>query len=242
MIKNVLMNKNGSIFYVKDITKDYHCQFGFFKKQDLKKKNGSLIKTNKGYEFTLVKASFIDSYKKIKRDAQIISPKDIGVILSYTGINKNSVVVDAGAGSGALCCMLAHVAKKVITYDIREDFIKVVEENKKSLNLKNLIIKHKNLYEGIDEKDVDLIVLDLPEPWNTLEPAAALKPGGFLVSYSPSIPQTIDFVNAINCHKNFCHLKTIELIEREWEIQERRVRPKTQMIGHTGFLSFCRRI
>ena len=238
----VLMNKLGKRFLVKDISKDMHTQFGYFKKEDLKAKNGR-IKTNTGKEFAIFDAYFIDLHKKIKRDAQIIPLKDIGLIVSETGVNKKSKVVDAGSGSGALACFLANIAKEVTTYEIREDFIEIVKNNIKFLNLKNVKIKNKNVYDGIDEKNVDLVTLDLPEPWKALESAEkALKPGGFLVSYSPTIPQVMDFVNEVRKNDNFAYLKTSEIIEREWEVEERKVRPRSQAIGHSGFLSFARKI
>ena len=238
----VLMNKLGKRFLVKDTTKDMHTQFGYFKKEDLKAKNGR-IKTNTGKEFAIFDAYFIDLHKKIKRDAQIIPLKDIGLIVSETGVNKKSRVVDAGSGSGALACFLANIAKEVITYEIREDFIEIVKNNIKFLNIKNIKIKNKNIYDGIDEKNVDLVVLDLPEPWKALESAEkSLKAGGFLVSYSPTIPQVMDFVNYVRKNENFAYLKTSEIIEREWEVEERKVRPRSQAIGHSGFLSFVRKI
>lgn len=242
-IKKILINNFGRKFYIKDTNKDLHTQFGFIKATDLKKKDGSKLLSNTKEEFTILTPYFIDIYHKIKRSAQIISLKDIGQIISETGVNKNSKIVDAGAGSGALACFLANITKEVTTYDIRQDFIKIVEENKELLNLKNLKIKNKNIYEGIDEKNIDLITLDLPEPWKALDSANnALKIGGFLVSYSPSIPQVIDFVNAVNKNKNFIHIKTMEIIEREWEVNQRIVRPKTTQVVHTGFLSFARKI
>ena len=238
----VLMNKLGKRFLVKDTSKDMHTQFGYFKKADLKAKSGR-IKTNTGKEFAIFDAYFIDLHKKIKRDAQIIPLKDIGLIVSETGVNKKSKVVDAGSGSGALACFLANIAKEVTTYEIREDFIEIVKNNIKFLNLKNVKIKNKNVYDGIDEKNVDLVTLDLPEPWKALESAEkALKPGGFLVSYSPTIPQVMDFVNEVRKNDNFAYLKTSEIIEREWEVEERKVRPRSQAIGHSGFLSFVRKI
>ena len=238
----VLMNKLGKRFLVKDTTKDMHTQFGYFKKEDLKAKSGR-IKTNTGKEFAIFDAYFIDLHKKIKRGAQIIPLKDIGLIVSETGVNKKSKVVDAGSGSGALACFLANIAKEVTTYEIREDFIEIVKNNIKFLNLKNVKIKNKNVYDGIDEKNVDLVTLDLPEPWKALESAEkALKPGGFLVSYSPTIPQVMDFVNEVRKNDNFAYLKTSEIIEREWEVEERKVRPRSQAIGHSGFLSFARKI
>ncbi|MEK6868976.1 MAG: methyltransferase domain-containing protein [Nanoarchaeota archaeon] len=237
----VLISKNDK-FLVKDTSKDYHTKYGFFKKEDLKK-SGKAIKTNTGKEFSIFNPYFIDLYKKIKRDAQIIPLKDIGLILAETGINNKSKIVDAGAGSGALCCFLANIAKEVTTYDIREDFIEIVKHNIDYLKLKNVKIKNKNIYDGIDEQNVDLIVLDLPEPWNAIEAAKkALKIGGFLVSYSPTIPQTADFINKINNDNDFAHIKTSEIIEREWEVDGRKVRPKSQQIGHSGFVSFVRRI
>ena len=238
----VLINKQDK-FLVKDQDKDFHTEYGFFKKEDLKKKTGSNIISNTGKEFTVFNPYFIDLYRKIKRNAQIIPLKDIGLIIAETGIGNNSKVADAGAGSGALCCFLANIVKEVTTYEIREDFIKIVEKNIDFLNLKNIKIKNKNIYDGIDEKNVDLVLLDLPEPWKAIDAAKkALKIGGFLVSYSPSIPQSADFVNEINKDENFVHIKTSEIIEREWEIDGRKIRPRSQQIGHSGFISFARRI
>lgn len=238
----VLINKYDK-FLIKDLNKDFHTKYGFFKKEDLKKKTGSKLVSNTKKEFTVFDPYFIDLYKKIKRDAQIIPLKDIGLIVAETGINSSSEVIDAGSGSGALCCFLANIVKEVTTYEIREDFIKIVKHNIDFLSLKNVKIKNKDIYEGIDEKNIDLVVLDLPEPWKAIESAKkALKIGGFLVSYSPSVPQTADFVNEINKNESFVHVKTSEIIEREWEINGRKVRPRSQQIGHSGFISFARRI
>jgi tRNA (adenine57-N1/adenine58-N1)-methyltransferase len=243
MTHKILIGPEGKKFYLKDISQDFHCQFGLIKKEDLKKKDGSIVKTNTGKELTIFTSSFIDSYKRIKRGAQIITRKDAAMIIAETGINQNSKVVDSGAGSGALSCLLANICKEVTTYELREDFTKIVEKNKEFLNLKNLKIKNKNIYEGITEKNIDLITLDLPEPWLAIEPAKkALKVGGFIVNYSPTIPQVMDFVSKINKENGLIHLKTMELIQREWEVQDRKVRPKTTQTVHTGFLTFCRKI
>jgi len=239
----ILTTKEGKSFFIKDTSKDFHCQFGLIKAKDLKKKDGSVIKTNTKKELTIFTPSFIDTYKKIKRAPQIITRKDAAMIIAETGINKESKIVDAGAGSGALAIFLANICKEVTTYEIRKDFIKIVKKNKELLDLKNLKIKNKDIYKGIEEKNIDLITLDLPEPWKAIEPAKkALKPGGFLVNYSPTIPQVMDFIKQVNKDNNLTHIKTIELIQREWEIDQRKVRPKTTQTVHTGFLSFVRKI
>jgi tRNA (adenine57-N1/adenine58-N1)-methyltransferase len=242
-MKKILYAKEGKKFFVDDTTKDYHCQFGVVKKADLRKKAGTKVKTNMKKELTILDAGFMDQYRRIKRGAQIVSFKDIGAILAYTGIDKKSIAVDAGAGSGALAAFLAHICKEVTTYEIRDDFIKIVKTNKTNLDLKNLKIKKKNIFRGIDEKDVDLITLDLPDPWNAIGVAEkALKVGGYIVSYSPTVPQVADFVNIIKKKPDLMHQRTIELIKREWEVEERKVRPMTTQNVHTGFLTFVRKI
>ena len=243
MTKWMFFTKKGKRFFTND-EKDLHTQYGYIKEKDIKdSKPGDELESNTGTKMYKTKPSFIDIHSRIKRGAQIIPLKDIGMILTETGINSKSKIVDAGAGSGGLACFLANIAKEVTTYDIREDFIKIVEKNKKLLNLKNLTIKKGSVYEKIDEKNVDLITLDLPEPWQAVENACkALKTGGFIVSYSPCIPQVMDFVSEVKKNKSLLFLKTIEIIERQWDIDQRKVRPKTQTIGHSGFMTFVRKV
>ena len=242
-IIKILITRQGKKFYAKNLDEDLHTQYGFIKKDDLKKaKDGDLLKSNTNKEFLVFTPSFIDLYRKIKRDAQIIPLKDIGLIIAETGISKESRVLDAGSGSGALACFLASIAKEVVTYEIRHDFIEIVKENVDFLKLKNLKLKNKNIYNEIDDRNFDVVILDLPEPWNALDNCSkALKIAGFLVSYSPSVPQVADFVNVIRKNESFVYLKTVEITEREWEVEERRVRPKSKGIGHSGFLSFARK-
>jgi len=137
-IKKILVAEEGKIFYVRDLSKDYHCQFGFIKKEDLKKKDGSTVTTNTVKKLQILSPSFIDKYSRIKRLPQIIPLKDIGSIVATTGVNKNSKVVDAGTGSGALSFFLANIVKEVTSYEIRKDFIKIAEENIEQLQLKNV--------------------------------------------------------------------------------------------------------
>lgn len=244
MEKKILMTKTGKKFFVKNLEEDFHTQYGYVAAAVLKKaKAGSKILTNTGVELFVAEPQFIDIYQKIARGPQIIAPKDIGAIIAETGIGKKSVVVDAGGGSGALTFFLANICKKVVTYEIREDFFALLKKNKEFLGLKNVLVKNKSVYDGIDEKKVDVITLDLPEPWNAVAHAEkALVAGGFLISYSPSIPQIADFVAAVKKTEKLVILKVKEVIERKWEVEERKIRPFTQMLGHTGFLVVCRKV
>ena len=170
---------------------------------------------------------------------------DVGLIIAETGLEPNWKIVDAGAGSGALCCHLANLVPKgkVYTYDVRDDHLAVAQENIKFFGFKNIIAKKLSVYDKIPHKNMDLITLDVPEPWMALEHAfKALKPGGFVVSYSPCMPQVSDFVEAVRKIDGLSYIKTVELIHREWECIGRKQRPKTQQLGHSGFISFVRKV
>jgi len=84
-------------------------------------------------------------------------------------------------------------------------------------------------------------LLDVPSPWDVIKHMDKIKAGGYIVNYSPTIPQVMDFVNSLS--EDLFHVKTIELVQREWEVTGRKVRPKTfQELGHSGFLSFVRKL
>lgn len=228
-------------FYVEDTSKDFATQYGTIKKADLKK--SGTITSSQNKEFNIFDATFIDDYMRIKRAPQIIPLKDIGFIIASTGIGPESTVVEGGAGSGALGIMLARLCKKVYSYEIEPKHLEVVKENIKTLGIKNLTVKNKSMYDKIDEKNVDLVCFDLPAPWEAIDAASkALKHGGFIISYSPTIIQTSDFVNAMLERDEFVHVKTVEMIERPWEVDKRKVRPRSKTIIHSGFITLGRKI
>jgi len=193
-----------------------------------------------------MKDNFVDLIKKAKRGPQVILLKDAAIIAAYSGLESGKLVVDAGTGSGWLAAYLAKIVAptgKVITYERREEFIKLAKENFKLLKIKNIKIKNKDIYEGISEKNVDLITLDLQEPWRVIPFAEkSLKIGGFLVVYSPQITQAIEFANKVNESRSLRFEKSIELLERSWKIKGKIARPEFHMLGHTGFISFARKI
>jgi len=239
-LERILYSEN-RIFYVPSIEKDFHTQYGFVKKNDLKKKSG-IVKTNLGKKFFIMIPNYRDFFDKLLRGPQIITLKDIGLIAFETGINKESIVVDAGTGSGALALMLSLISKRVISYEIRKEFYNLALKNRELFGIKNLILKNKDL-KHISERNVDVIVLDMPQPWDYIaECVNALKVGGYLVTYLPNVSQVMKNIEEQTKFKNLIHIKTIESFYREWLINEKQSRPKTEMLGHTGFITISRRI
>ncbi len=215
---------------------DLHIFQGVVKEKDIK--NG-IIETHLGKRLIVFDASFVDKLEKIKRGPAILTKKDIGEIISYTGINSKSKVVDAGAGCGVLAAYFAGISKNVVSYEKNKEFYELAKKNIEFLNVR-VKLKNKDIYEDIDEKNLDLITLDLLEPWKAVKNARkSLKCGGFLVCYLTNINQMNILFKEL---KGFYVERVIETIEREWIVDDIKVRPKNTGILHTGFLLFARRI
>jgi len=238
-MKVLIHLKEGTKYLVKEPNRDFHTNQGMIKAADLAKEGK--ISSSTGEIFACFKPGYSDLWENLKRGPQILLQKDIGLIISKTGINKASKVVDAGGGSGSLCLSLANICKQVVVYETNPDNIKIIQKNQEVFGIMNLSIKQKDVSLGISEKNLDLITLDLPEPWKAIETAqSALKIGGHLVIYLPNLNQLKMFVDAVK--GTDIHINEItELIKRDWKIDERIMRPEFQMLGHTGFLTFCRR-
>ncbi|MFH1917181.1 MAG: methyltransferase domain-containing protein [Nanoarchaeota archaeon] len=240
-MKKALISTDGSHFLV-DTDKDFHCRDGMISK-DVIAKEGKFTAKN-GVTFHIFDASFTDLFLHLKRGAQIVLPKDIGTIIAESGINKHSIVIDAGTGSGALTSYLALHAKKVYTFDNRKEHIEVAAKNFTLFGLKNIVAKEHDMYaEDVPVKNADLVTLDLTEPWRAVPHIEkAMKPGGFLIAYNPQISQAITLVNSLKENKGFMVIKVLENMQREWEIDGHISRPRFNQIAHTGFLTIARKI
>ena len=182
------------------------------------------------------------TYRKLKRGPQVILPKDIGIIIAYAGIDKSSICVDAGTGSGWLAVSLARLCRHVYSYDLRVDFLKIAEYNVNYLGLDNVTLENGDITKRINEKDVDLVTLDLPNSEKALRNAKkALKPGGTVVGYLPHVEQVKTFVMKLNS-LGFIDVHTIEVIVRDYLVRkESGVRPTNTGLWHTAYLVFARK-
>jgi tRNA (adenine57-N1/adenine58-N1)-methyltransferase catalytic subunit len=226
-------------WYVRDTSRDFHGGGMIIKKEQLKP---GKVKVGNN-EFFIIESSFLDEYKGIKRDAQIITRKDLGFIIGFCGLTKDSVIVESGVGSGAATVLFAKLCKKVYSYEIEQSNIDVAKENLARLKIKNAVVAKGDFYNAkiVKVKNADFVLLDLPEPWKALETAKkCVKLGGYIVAYTPSITQAAKFTNTLP--EGMLHERTTEIIDRDWKIKGDAVRPMTADIGHTAFLTIVRRI
>jgi tRNA (adenine57-N1/adenine58-N1)-methyltransferase len=102
-------------------------------------------------------------------------------------------------------------------------------------------LKEGDITAGIEEKDVDAVILDLATPWLVVPHAyTALKGSGILVSFSPTIDQVVKVVEALAEH-GFVGVETVETLMRFMQVKRGKTRPQTVMTGHTGYLTFARK-
>ena len=247
--KVLLIDRRGKRYLVTVEEREFHTDLGILNLGELLEKNyGETIVSHKGEEFRILRPSIRDYIEKMKRGPQIVHPKDAGIIITYAGISPGDLVVEAGVGSGALTIYLANAVGptgKVVSYEVREDFARIAEKNIAGIGFDDRVeIKLRDIYEGIEERDVDHIVLDLPQPERVLPHAVeALKPGGFFVAYTPCANQVHRFYKALEEYReHFYRPQTVDVLVMEHEVKKECFRPRTMNLLHTGYITFLRKL
>ena len=226
------MDERGKKYLIKE-DREFQTDLGIIKKEQMERATiGDTIITHLNKEF------------------KILIQKDIGTVLARTGLGSGDRVIDAGTGAGAIALNFGNVVGekgKVFTYEIREDFAEVAKKNIDDFGIKNIEVKNQNIKDGIDEEEIDLVFLDLvfldlPKPFEIFEDVKkALRLGGWLAVYAPYIDQA-ETAYRIAKKLGFRDLTILETLEREMEIRPQGTRPKTRMVGHSGYLVFARKL
>lgn len=222
----------------------FHSEFGvtdvsvLLENEDLEK-----VTSHMGQEFSVVTPRSPDFFRHSKRTGAPMIPKDIGLIMAHAGVCSSDNVLEAGTGSGSLAIYLGFVAKRVLSYEIREEFAKVARDNIAKAGLSNVEIRCGDLVEAlpsISEK-FDVIILDMGGSEKAVNGCfEKLQNGGFLVTYSPFLEQAAEIRQEIE-KLDFFDCRTYECFEREISFSSRGTRPSTIPVGHTGYLTFARK-
>jgi len=241
----MILDKRGKKYILKP-GEEFQSDLGIIKAETLDNAEiGDTIESHLNHTFKIVKPNINDYIDLMDRRCSILIKKDIGQVLAHTGLGSQSRVVDAGTGAGAIALNFGNVVGpegEVFNYEIREDFAEVAQKNIEKFGITNIHVKNKNIKDGIDEENIDLIFLDLPKPFEIFEDVMeSLNVGGWLAVYAPYIDQA-EISYRVAKKLGFYDIEIIETLERGLEVRPQGVRPKTRMVGHSGYLVFARKL
>ena len=226
---------------------EFHTHRGILQHDDLIGLSwGTQVFSHLGAPFFLLQPALADLLLDLKRNTQILYPKDIGFILVTMGIGPGQKVLEAGTGSGSMTIALAHAVGAqgcVVSYEQREEMQNLARKNITRTGLASRVdFKLRDIQEGFDETDADAFFLDVPNPYDYISQVrAALKPGGYFCGIIPTVNQAEILLRSLRRNK-FAFLEMCEVLLRYYKPEPDRLRPTDRMVAHTGFLIFGRRI
>ena len=228
----------------------WHSHSGALAHDDLLgRPEGSIVRTPKGVEIIALRPTREDFILKMRRGAQVVYPKDQAMIVALADVRPGMHVIEAGAGSGALTLALLDAVGSdgtVVSVERRDDHAADARRNVERFHggeVANWELVVGDVVDVLAARTAHRVVLDLPEPWHCVDPAAsALAPGGLLLTYLPSVPQVMQVTEALWDHGSFTDVATSETLVRGWDVDGVAVRPAHRMVAHTAFLTRARRV
>jgi tRNA (adenine57-N1/adenine58-N1)-methyltransferase catalytic subunit len=247
----VLVDKVGRRHRVRLHAGDRHSiHSGLIKHDDiLGRPEGIVVTTQLGARLLAVRPTFAEQVTGRRRQTQPIYPKDLGAIMVGADIYPGARVLEGGTGTGALAMAALRAVGpggEVVSYEAREEFLEAARRaivDTMGEVPPNLRLNLGDIYAGVPERDMDRLLLDVPEPWQAAGTArSALRPGGIMFAHCPNVSQVQRFFDCLRDVRGFGMLEAFELLQRGWTVRGRSMRPSHRMVAHTGFLCFARRL
>ena len=210
---------------------------------------GVTVTTLLGARLLALRPTFAEQVTGRRRQAQPIYPKDLGAILIGADLHPGARVLEAGTGTGSLTLAAVRAVGPeglVISYEVREEFLELARKgiiDTLGSVPPNLELKLGDIYLGVEERDMDRVLLDVAEPWQAVGSVqAALRPGGIVFAHCPNVSQVQRFLDCLREVRGFGLMEVFEVLQRGWTVRGRSMRPSHRMVAHTGFLCFARRL
>lgn len=220
-------------------------QLGVVRTEVLVESIGKLWKVG-SRSFLVLTPSIRETVGLLKRNAQIVGPKDLPALLWNGDVKPGDLIIEVGAGSGALTVALANAVGpngRVVSYDLRRDFLEVARGNVEAAGLADRVeFKIGDARSPIPERGADAFVVDIPDPWECIGPAwQTLRPCGHFTAFSPNVEQMSRTVKGLEA-AHFVDVRTLEILEREMVAHDTGTHPSFAPLGHTGYLTFARKV
>lgn len=244
----LLYSPEGKTFLIRlEERNQFHSHLGVIRHADLVgHAYGELIYSATGQPLYLLEPTTEDFIMKSVRKTAIMYPKDIGLLLVKAGVRSGDLIIEMGSGSGGLAIALANAVApygKVFSYDKSPTFQANARKNVERAGFQGLVeYKLGHVSNGFEERDADVVVMDIPIPWEGIAHAwTSLKGGGRFVSFVPTYNQVERTAEALQ-KARFVNIESVEILHRYILAREGKTRPFADMIGHTGFLVFARKV
>ena len=228
----------------------FHTTKGAVDHDELIGRPEGVVVTSVGGTSYLAMRPLLNEYTvTMPRGAAVIYPKDAAQIAMAADIFPGARVVEAGAGSGALTCTLLRAigpTGRLTSYERREDFADQARRNVDNffgvpLPTWELVVG--DLVENLAEAPIDRVILDMLAPWECVEAlSAVLVPGGVFCAYVATTTQLARTVETLRVQGGWTEPEATETLLRAWHAEGLAVRPRHDMVGHTGFLVTARRL
>jgi len=205
---------------------------------------GDVVQTHLGETFRARKLRGPDLFNHFERTGAPMMPRDVGLVIGHTGVAEGDAILDAGTGTGVLSASLARCGATVTTYEQDPEFADVARENMDLAGVADRVeVRAGDVTDDLNELDrYDVLTLDTADAPTVVERAPnLLVDGGFLAVYSPFVEHTREVVDAAR-GAELGGIETLETIQREMDFDDRGSRPSTAGVGHTGYLTFARRV
>lgn len=241
------LNRYTRVFDLSQAPENIGLPSGHIPREELRKITPGSSFELKGKRYYLLSCDLQDFILNgLKRNTQIVYPKDTGYIVMKLDIAPGKRIGEAGTGSGSMTAVFSRFVGsegRVYTYEHDSG---LVNHATKALMLdapdSNVKICHRSLDQGIDEHDLDAFFLDVREPWKYLKIVyEALQPSGHLCILVPTTNQVSRILHNLLFYDIWV-TEVTEILLRTYKQVPGRLRPEDRMIAHTGFLIFGRKL
>jgi len=182
----------------------------------------------------------------IKRETQIIYPKDTFYIAKKLNLSEGKMLLEFGTGSGAATMVFSSCVGskgKIYTFEREERIYKVAKRNLERFGFNSNVEMFNEPFnpEKVKGIEFDAAFVDVREPypyveqvWKVLKPSAPL---GFLLPTTNQVQELLKVLKPF-----FGDIEILEILTRYYKANPDRFRPEDTMVGHTAYLLFAKKL
>lgn len=204
------------------------------------------LKEVNGYKFIVLDPDFTELWDTKKIIAQSLTRKDIGSIITETGLTSGWKVLEIGTGSASLTMFLGHIVQpngKVVSLEKNKKHFEIAKKNLERASLLNIVeLKNIDFRDFNSDEKFDLIFIDTKEPYKHIEKALEfLNTNGYLVLFSIYMDELRKIIETLE-KNNIFYYKILENFQREIIVTKNGTRPEISGLIHTGYIIVSKKI